>query len=645
MNLSLDANTRTQAAGNLAGWAVAFLTRQQAGMPVPADAALLLSHADYFARIEASLPGDLSGGRFAVTIEAMTDAHYAIARDAVAAELYLFWQDVNADIGSFLLGLTGIMPGATRAQLAPALVARFAIRKRARTRGLRGGDASFEGRDWAYDRLATTQPAQLCFDQLSGLVNALASAAQITITPEPSLSQLMPAGTPPEAERTGADGQARSTLAEVEALRERIAAGLREDAPSVALLRRGALHLGRRTMPYPEAAVPTLDISNGLAAATAEGDANAAAGPRHWRLMLRGRPDIFPGHVVAFRAPPEDAPVATPDIGMALVGAFAGLAGGFGGPEPPDTRIHVSGVVHRMSRQAGLQTEVTGVELPLVTPPDPWSLFLRAENAAPARRTPGADTATAVARQVRNISAAVMRRMRLPEIAEVREANAAPPALPHMTLTTWEGTAGNPAENQALRRHPIARARAAEQRGVAVLTPFAWGACGLAMPRYPGMRVMLGYRNGSATECFEIGATWGPGARMQPQPGDWWLCLPRGASTAALAPGDRADHTPGPDQAAVHDLTDAAGARVIQVDKLTLRIGADSNAKAGTRPAHGNKAFTLSHADGKAEITMDQNGVITLKGERINIDAGSNGTVAITAKDVNINVQNRVNVT
>jgi hypothetical protein len=142
-----------------------------------------------------------------------------------------------------------------------------------------------------------------------------------------------------------------------------------------------------------------------------------------------------------------------------------------------------------------------------------------------------------------------------------------------------------------------------------------------------------------------MGATWGPGARMQPQPGDWWLCLPRGASTAALGPGDRAEHTPGPDQAAVHDLTDAAGNRVIQVDKLTLRIGPDSNAKAGTRPTHGSTAFTLCHADGKAEITMDQNGVITLRGESINIDAGNNGTVAIKARDVNINVQNRVNVT
>jgi hypothetical protein len=214
-----------------------------------------------------------------------------------------------------------------------------------------------------------------------------------------------------------------------------------------------------------------------------------------------------------------------------------------------------------------------------------------------------------------------------------------------MTVTTWEGTEGNAGESHRLRRHPIARARQAEHQAVTMLTPFAWGACGLALPTYPGMRVMMGFRQGAGTEPFVLGSTWGAGPRMQPQAGDWWLCLPRGAATADLAPGDRGDHEPGPDAPATHDLIDAAGNRVIQVGKLTLRIGPDDNAKAGTRPTAESAAFAIRHADGKAEVTVDQNGVITLKGERIRLDAGSNGTVEINARDVNISVGNRVNVT
>lgn len=646
--MNFDAATQSRAArvGNISGWALAFLTAEQARAPVPGDAALLVSHADYFARIDVALPGDLSGGRFSVVVEAMTDAHYKTARAATAAELYLFWQDVNADIGSYFVDLLGMRRAGTRAQLAPALVARFAIRRRSRGLGLRGGDALFEGRDWAYDRLATTPAPQQCFDGLGGLLRGIGRAADVTITAEPTESQLLPPGSGPEAEQADAAGAGRTCLVVVQNLAERVASGLREDAPSVVLLRDGAVHLGRRGLPFPagtEAA--TLDLSSGLAGAVAENDGNDHAAARSWKLVLRGRPDLRPGGLVRFRAPEEEVRDTLPSAGLALGGVLSGIAAGFGAPEPPNTSAYIISVSHRLSRTAGFQTEVTAMELPSSLPLNPWMAFARREEEGPARPVRGGDGASLVARQVRDLSRAALGSLRLPEVAELRATTPTNPAMPLQTVTVWEGTMGNAGEANTMRRHAIARNRPVERRAVASLTPFAWGACGLALPRYPGMRVAIGFRNGNPADPFEMGATWGPGTRMEPQPGDWWLCLPRNASTAALAPSDTQNHEPGTETPATHDLTDAAGNRVIQVGKLTLRIGPDENAKAGTRPEVATAAFCLRHADGQAEITMDQNGVIIIKGKAITLDAGATGTVEIKAKDVNIVVQQRVSVT
>ncbi|WP_207537833.1 hypothetical protein [Sabulicella rubraurantiaca] len=648
MNLDPLSQARAARVGNLAGWAVAFLTRDQARAPVPAEAALVISHADYFARIEASLPGDLTGGRFSVSIEAMTDAHYRVARAAAAAELYLFWQDVNSSIGSYFSGLAGFQQSASRAQLTPALVARFAIRRAGRGLGLRGGDAVFEGRDWAYERLASNHVPLVCVDSLDALLRIIATHAGITISSEPRGGSLMPPGTPPEAEKTGSGGERSTCLSEVQALTERIAAGLRGDAPSVALLRHGALHLGRRSIPFPAGEVPVLDYASGLASAVAESGGEATQASRNWRLLLRGRPDLHPGGVARFKAPAEEAVTTVPSAGLALAGALSGLASGFGGAEAPDTTVYITSVTHRLSRTAGFQTEVTALQLDVegALPPNPWTLFEREAGAVPARAPRSGDTASQVGRQVRDLARSVFMRLRLPEVAEIRSATAAPPATPAMTLKTWEGTTGNAGESNTLRRHPIARGdRAVQREAVASLSPFAWGACGLALPRYPGMRVMLGYRNGNHADPFEMGATWGPGQRMNPRPGDWWLCLPRDASTSALENGDMQGHEPGPDAKATHDLIDAAGNRVIQVGKLTLRIGQDDNAKAGTRPTSHGAAFAICHSDTKAVISMDQDGVITITGKNITLDAGTDGKVSIKAKDVDISVQNRVSVT
>ncbi|MEK8105538.1 hypothetical protein NKG94_11055 [Micromonospora sp. M12] len=51
------------------------------------------------------------------------------------------------------------------------------------------------------------------------------------------------------------------------------------------------------------------------------------------------------------------------------------------------------------------------------------------------------------------------------------------------------------------------------------LTPFAWGGCGLILPRYPGTRVALAYRNGAPDDPVEVGALWPTGHAPVSQPG------------------------------------------------------------------------------------------------------------------------------
>jgi hypothetical protein len=231
--------------------------------------------------------------------------------------------------------------------------------------------------------------------------------------------------------------------------------------------------------------------------------------------------------------------------------------------------------------------------------------------------------------------------VRLPEVAEVRSVVSkagSPPEPPAQTVTVWEGTGGPAANAHQSRRMPIKRDYPCERRGVGTVTPFAWGACGLAVPRYPGMRVMLGYVNGDVTDPVDLGATWGPGQRMNSEPGDWWLKLPVGQGTAPIS--DTGDHLPS--GSVVNDLTDAAGTRVIEVGKLTIRVGNPPGMAA--RPKHtAGTAVSIEHSDGKASISIDQDGAITITGLTIKIDAG-NGTISLKAKDVKVSVGNKMTV-
>jgi hypothetical protein len=644
MDLSLPTQSHAMRVGNLSGWALGFLKA-----PGPdSKAELLLTSNDYYARIEAALPGDLSGGRFQMALDGLTDAHYTALAGMSAVDLYLFWQDVNASILGYLGNIAGISSGPSADDLRPALIARVAISRIRRRAGERGYETVLEGRDWAFDRLSRRPAPLACYEDVAGALKALGDAAGITVSAEPGGASVLGTGTELGAEVTDSPKAGSSCLAMLRAIAGRVAEGLRTDAPSVVLLRDGQAHVGRRGMPFPAGTDPiVLDAPGGLAEVSAEGNAGMEKGPMHWRLLCRGRPDIKPGCIVRFKRPPEDVTKTTPGLGEALLGAFASLAGA--GADDPNTTVYVSEVVHRQGRNTGFQSEITGLELSDPVPMDPWSAFLAdkdPDSDVGGKAADSADLPTAVGSKVRDLARAALGRIRLPEVAEVRSVvaeAATPPEPPGQTVTLWEGTVAGNGDANAARRLAIRRSQPIERRGVATVTPFAWGQCGLIVPRYPGMRVAITYRNGKPEDPIEIGALWGDGARMkQTKPGDWWLCLPVDAPTAALGNSDTAAHEPSGQT--THDLIDAGGTRVIQTGKLTIRVGKPQLPKVGDRPAASAAAVSIEHADGKASISIDADGAISIKGTNIAIDAGSSGSVTINAKTVDVTVSEKMTV-
>jgi hypothetical protein len=651
MNLSNPAQAHGAKVGNLYGWALGFLTE---GVPNESTALLLTSN-DYHAKIDATLPDGFNGGRVAVVIDALTDDHYRQIRNCAAADLYLFWQDVNADfLGYFsnISGLAGLGGGPSAADLAPALVLRFAFQARRRP-GQRCYETVLEGRDNAYHRLSRRAAPQQCFASLADALAAIADTAQVTISPEPSRSTMLGQALLSEDEQTDANAHGLSCASALGTIVRRIAAGsrgspeipaLRRDAPAPILLRDGAVYVGRRRMPWPMGSDPkTLDTGNGLVEAGRESEAGPDV-PERWTLQCRGRPDIKAGDIVHFKKPEEDVATTLPDIGMALLGALAGPILGAAG-EPPDCALLVTEVTHSLGRTSGFSTRVTGRSMPISLPFEPWSLFTTASGQEQELESQigagGGDPATAVARQLRDLARRAVMQVRLPEVAEVRSVVSkagSPPEPPAQTVTVWEGTGGPSVNAHQSRRMPIKRDYPCERRGVGTVTPFAWGACGLAVPRYPGMRVMLGYVNGDVTDPIDLGATWGPDQRMDSEPGDWWLKLPVDQNAAPIS--DTGNHLPSGH--VVNDLTDASGTRVIEVGKLTIRVGDPPEMAA--RPKHkASASVSIEHSDGKASISIDQDGAITIKGHTIKIDAGD-GSVSIKAKDVNVSVGNKMTV-
>jgi hypothetical protein len=161
------------------------------------------------------------------------------------------------------------------------------------------------------------------------------------------------------------------------------------------------------------------------------------------------------------------------------------------------------------------------------------------------------------------------------------------------------------------------------------------------LPRYPGTRVVLNYRNGEQIDPIEMGALWESGGGPDSDPGDWWLSLP-----AEVTPGQR-QSIPDSDQPptiysgkVTNDLTDADGDRVIEVAGLTIRLGKNGLNPAGQRPQTGapdgtltimnsnsNNGTAIVLSDGQIELRADAQTSIVIHSGQITLK-----TQGVTAK-------------
>jgi hypothetical protein len=305
--------------------------------------------------------------------------------------------------------------------------------------------------------------------------------------------------------------------------------------------------------------------------------------------------------------------------------------------------LYVQSVDHLVSRVSAFATTVFGVELR--EGQDAWDAHTPARlGAAPEQFT--ANPVAAAAHAVQGLARRVVEVRRFPDVGEVRTATPSGAGEPPgQTELVWRGLGPPDGLGNQARRLPIERMSPSPIEGVAYATPFAWGTCGLVLPRYPGTRVLLVHRDGRGDDPVDIGTLW-PSAHApsNAEAGDWWLILPAEVPEAdrAAIPDSKVpeDYT----GKVTNDLIDADGNRCIEVGRLTVRVGKDGLQPAGTRPAVADADVSIEHADGITRLIVKQDGTIELHAKK-NIELSADGDINLTATNVNVQVDTAMKVT
>lgn len=647
-------------AGTLAAWFLSFHAAEPGGVAPAATPAKVFGFDRYHAEIAAALPDGLGGGSFSITIEGITDEDYALIRRGDRAlpfaRLFLGWADTNASVSGYVastLGLAGTLAGVgDRPPPDDLLVAVLAVDAVTRRAGSRRYEAVVTGRDWLFTHLrrqrTNRRPAGGA-DIPAALHSLLEGAARLRRDRDYRIHPLArdPAAPPPVAPDAppAVDLPGDSAVADVLAAQEHVmAVATARAGRGLLLLRDGVLHLGVRPIPLA-GTLRRLTVRGGLVEAVPiePVHANPGAPPdeerprRQFRLTLRGRPDLKPGDLVAFDAPAGDA--AATDGGA--LRAIRDLAAG---PLIPDVdgafadpiTLYVASVEHRLGRTTSFVTTLTGVE---VAPGREWDPPPAGTRAEPTPRARHADQAIGVAQLIRDAVRAELAARAGVEVAEVRalvERGVGEP--PGQTETLWRGFDAVSAHGRNARLGRVRRPSVSPIGGAPYVTPFAFGKCGLVLPRYPGTRVAVVHREGQSDDPVDVGALWESGSAPDGSlAGDWWLSLPSAVEPARRARVEDGETVPPYAGKVTQDLIDADGNRVIEVGELTIRVGRDVLRDAGERPPRGDAAgaITIEHADGGARLVLHPDGSIVLKGTSIELDAGG-GRITLKASQVDV---------
>lgn len=639
--------------GNEAGWDLKLFTLKGE------ESILVRGSRDYYAEIEAALPGGLEPGSYSIAIEGITAEDYEVVRDVwargvpVYACLYLYWRDAQS-VAARAAGLAGLSEARITDALGQeqrldkrTLVAVLRITRFSRRMGARRYEAVLEGHEQVYDllrnRVTEDAEASTCLE----VAAIVAEALGVTVDRAPYEKSKDQPGADTWTVPAGDTG-----LATLQRLARRMEQMANRYGRGMMLIRDGELYIGPgRSIPL-SGSDHELDFASGLIEAEVTGarstdpqrpvDAGQPLPQRDtYRLQLKGRPDIKPGDVVRVTMPRTgDAPAATP--GFTGLGSYAeSLPGVASSGDPSRVSIYVTGVMHRLSRTAGFFTTVAGVDMS----EQPWDVPTEVERPAPHHGDQSASSRGRVATAIRALTRE--REDELLGVGQVRafhvEGNDEPPS---QTVSVRRGLAPSDGRPWQARRLPVKPDAKAVLAGVPYVTPFAWGKCGLVLPRYPGTRVVLGHHRGEQDDPIDMGALWESGhGPDDAQAGDWWLHLPAEVPSGkreTLAPDEQAQEPTGK---ATSDLIDADGNRIIEVGTLIVRIGHSKLKEVGKRPEPPEDAeneVAIEHASG-SRIVIKQNGdiVIDSKGE-LHLSAAS--TLTLEAEDVDVKVTNAMDV-
>jgi hypothetical protein len=657
--------------GNDAGWHLRFFTQPISGVE---KQLISVGAGDYYAAIEATSTSGLEGGTYRFNIEGITNSDYkplhqvwnAKPRAPLFVDLYLYWRDTGGPLGylTSLAGLTDTVDSLSGTPDPSSRVARLIVTRLSRRVGARRFEAAIEARERVYDALAKRLPGPLNpgADALAGateVARRLLELGQLSDAIQVHPLAGAAAGDPPKIEAPAF----KSGLRLLGELEEAMTLQSKRAGRGMYLIRDGKLHIGPgRPIPLEGDAKALDDIhglvhveTNGLSLNEKAPDPESDAPPARlqYTLTLKGRPDVRPGDKVTFADPFSDemgafvdpasglGATSTPSsFGDALAGLGGSLLGGAAGSlAGGSVEVYVSGVSHKLSRVEGFVTTVTGVRVTTGQEWDPVSPKDGTPDSDPPA-TPHAAVASAIQEMARSVG---------PEPIAVGEVRAANPSgqgePPGQTVDVWVGLAAGDGAPRAARRLAIDRDARSRLSALPYATPFAWGKCGLVLPRYPGTRVLIGHAGGSADDAVDVGALWESGHGPDSEPGDWWLILPAAVEPSQRQSADDDDTPQEPSQQATNDLIDADGARVIEVGRLTVRVRPSSLSGPGVRPlapSDSAEQVTIEHESG-SRIVIKDNGDIVIDSKN-NLTVSTASTLTLEADDVKVKVKNTMDV-
>lgn len=199
-------------------------------------------------------------------------------------------------------------------------------------------------------------------------------------------------------------------------------------------------------------------------------------------------------------------------------------------------------------------------------------------------------------------------------------------------LQVRSGLRDAPAPNVPIRAEPLPTPTQLVDKPY--LTPFAFGGTGLVIPHYPGVRVLhLNYGN-DERNAVVAGCVWKDGQEPASHPGDWWLTLPTGVTTAESSNDPAAVSTPSGKVSS--DLIDGRGVRTIGVRALHIGIGQQKMPDVGSRPPDATvDELVITSEKGNAKIRFDADG---------NIEISTSADIKFTARKVTFDVEQSVEV-